>query len=290
MIPLFKNNYIRRSGNGPTFTVEFDPLPTDFDNYYIESCRAAEELYDIKEGKLNIFYSGGTDSEYALGVFLSLGIPVTPVILKLGPNYNDHDLKYALKFCQVQEIEPDIIDIDFDHFVKSGKLLDTTIKIKSSSFMRAATAYAAGQVDGTVIMGEGEPYIRKNVDTGTWNVHIDEHDYTAKNYFDIMGIVGTSHFNSYTPEMTMAYLHDTQVLDLVNNRVPGKLSSHSSKSIMYNRHSNFNLEARQKYHGYEKVVESKIIKHNSFKEIEKLREQWDGVYSKDYFEFMENTI
>ena len=95
-----KNNYIRANGTGPSWQLEIDPLPSKFNNFYVESCRAAEEIYDLRQGKVHIMYSGGIDSEHCLSVFLSLGMDVTPVIIRLNPGHNDHDTAYAFKFCQ----------------------------------------------------------------------------------------------------------------------------------------------------------------------------------------------
>jgi hypothetical protein len=50
MITLTKNNYLRQFGTGTTFNIDIDPLPTEFDNHFIESCRAAEEIYSNKQG------------------------------------------------------------------------------------------------------------------------------------------------------------------------------------------------------------------------------------------------
>jgi hypothetical protein len=96
---LSKNNYILPSGMGSTFGVLFDELSKQYDNYFVESCRAAKEVYDLKQGKVYMLYSGGVDSEYALSIFLSLGMDITPVIINLNPNYNDFDIKYATDFC-----------------------------------------------------------------------------------------------------------------------------------------------------------------------------------------------
>jgi len=285
MISLYKNNYIKISGSGPTFTVDHKYLPTKFENYYIESRKAAEEIYELRNGKLNILYSGGIDSEFALSVFLDMGIPITPVIIKLNPNYNIHDLEYAIKFCQGKNIEPVIIDIDFDWFVESGLLLSIAKETNCNIYHRSATAYAAKQLDGTVLLGDGEPYVKLQKD-GTWNIEMYQHDYAVSNYFQLHKIYGTAHFNTYTSEMKAAFLSDVRICDLVNNRLPGKLGSITSKPIIYNRNNNFNLSERPKYHGYENIVTSKIFQHSAFKEIEEFGKNCNGIYSVNYFEFM----
>jgi hypothetical protein len=93
---ISKNNYIQPVGTGDTFTVSIAAPPAKFNNYFIESCKAAEEIYSQKQGNLYIMYSGGLDSEYALSIFLSMGMEVTPVIVRMNPYYNAHDFKYAL--------------------------------------------------------------------------------------------------------------------------------------------------------------------------------------------------
>ena len=282
--PLTKNDYICRKGTGDTFTMSFDTFSSQYNNYFIESCNAAKEVYDLKQGKLHILYSGGVDSEYALSVFLSLGIDITPVIINLNPNYNDFDIKYATDFCDKKNITPLIINLNFDQFVKSGKFLEVSKICRSELYHRAATAYVSETLDGTVLHGEGEPYIKKNNDG--WDIEIYEHDCAIWNYFVAKGIHGTTHFNRYTPEMFLSFLSDGRMVDLANDKVPGKLGSNSSKFIIYNRDSNFNLKERPKYHGYEKIETSEIFQHDDFRELEIIGKEWNGVYSKNYFEFM----
>jgi hypothetical protein len=282
---LSKNNYILPSGMGSTFGVLFDELSKQYDNYFVESCRAAKEVYDLKQGKIYMLYSGGVDSEYALSIFLSLGMNITPVIINLNPNYNDFDIKYATDFCNRKNITPLIVNLDFDQFVKSGKFLEVSKICRSEVYHRAATAYVAGQLDGTVLLGDGEPYIKKG-SNDNWNIEIYEHDYAVWNYYVAKGVYGTTHFNRYTPEMLLSFFDDKRMIELANNTVPGKLSSNSSKFIMYNRNGDFNLEERPKYHGYEKIETSEIFKHDAFRELEIIGKEWNGVYSTNYFEFM----
>ena len=87
MIDLVKNNYYRKIGTGSTFSVEFDKMPSATLNHTEESKKAAIELYDLKQGELHLCYSGGVDSEFMLSIFMELGIPFTPVVFKITPNW-----------------------------------------------------------------------------------------------------------------------------------------------------------------------------------------------------------
>jgi len=289
MIPLYKNNYVRTSGHGTSFTVEIDPLFSKVDNFYVESCKAAKELYDLKQGKFHILYSGGLDSEHCLSVFLSLGMDVTPVIVKLNSDYNYHDIKYAFDFCKSKNIKPLIIDIDFDKFVESGQIFDICTKMKSSAFGRAPIAYAAGLLDGTVISGDGEPYVKKNEEDNIWYLTEEENDFSIYNYFKLYGIHGTTHYSRFTPEMFAAFMIDPRMVELANNQHVGKLSTYSSRTIIYNRYSNFDLQPRTKYTGFEKIIGHDNFKnHPVLEEIEKFGKSHQGNYKISYQEFMKN--
>lgn len=285
---LSKNNYILPSGHGDKFTVNIRDLPS-CTNYFTATLKAAEEVYNQRRGKLHLMYSGGVDSEYALNAFLHLKMDVTPVIIKLG-EYNNFDTKYAFEFCEANKLNPLVIDIDFDQFVKSGEILELAYIIKSDKYQRCATAHAIGMLDGTVICGDGEPYIKLNPDTKRWDITIYEHDYAVANYYEKYGVYGTPHFNRWHPEMFTSFFLDQRIDDLASNRVPGKLSSESSKFIIYNRNSNFNMPERPKYHGYELIENSPISQHENITLIDTFSSTWGGVYSTDYYSFIEPYV
>jgi len=78
--------------------------------------------------------------------------------------------------------------------------------------------------------------------------------------------------------------------ELALNTHPGKLGSHSSKWIVYNRHSEFNLIERQKYTGYEQIEKSPIRSHPALAELSMIGQTWNGKYSKEYFTFVKELI
>jgi hypothetical protein len=288
MLPLSKDNYIQYGGTGDSFDVKLSTLPRA-ENYYKESVLAAEEINSIKEGPLYIMYSGGLDSEFVLSVFLELGIAVTPVIIRLG-EYNNHDIQYAIDFCQSKSITPKIINFDFDEFVKSEKILDIALESRSMLYHRPATAYVASQLDGTVILGDGEPYIRLNQNINTWNLEIDEHDFAVCNYLVAKGIPCVPHFNRYRPGMLSSYMLDARMKELADQKHPGKLGSNSSKVYMYNRHSPFTLVPRQKYTGYELIEQREIFKHPVIAQLKEQCKHYNGLVSFDYHTFIKDYI
>lgn len=282
---LVHNDYIKSQGRADNFSVSIDP-PGPFTNYFESSCRAVQIIADNRQGPLFLMYSGGVDSEYTLSLFRHLGIAIKPVIIKLLPNYNSHDLDYALKYCQRHNIDPIVYELDFDWFVNTGRMYTVATLMKSSKYHYAATAHVINQLNGTVICGDGEPYIRIDPATKQWNLMVHEYEYALSNHFKLYSIRGTPHFNRYTKEMFYSFLTADRMKDLAANLVPGKTSSFSSKWIVYNQHSGFNLEERPKYHGYETVEQSKIFNHESFRELEQIGQKWDGAWSVNYFDFI----
>jgi len=277
MIPLSKNNYIRRT---EPWGIEYDPLPKVFDNYFVESCRAAEEIYDLKQGKLHLMYSGGVDSEFMLSVFLHMKMDFVPVIVQLNPNYNTHDTDYAFDFCVSRGLNPTIIDINYDQFVKSGRMLDISLNMKCCVPHYSTTMHGVSQLDGTVLMGDGEPCI--SLIDGRWQLSIFEFDYSPPNYFQAQGIYGTPHFNRYTPQMMAAFLSDQRMQDLAKGKFPGKLDSNSSKWSIYNNQSGLGLVERKKYNGLEIIEKQEIYQHEDFRTLELKRKEWLGIWTKDY--------
>lgn len=292
MIPRIKNDFIRPVGTGESWTLNIKPLSSKFDNYFIESCRAAEEIYSLKEGPLHLMYSGGLDSEYALSIFLHMGINITPVIVRLQPNYNDHDTEYAFKFCQQKNIIPLVIDIDFNNFIESGKFDEINQIIKSGIYARATTCYALGQIDGSVICGEGDPHITKNEETSEWYISEVEHAWTLENYMETKGIDGTAFFCGYTPEMFTSFIMDPRMLELADNKIPGKLGSKSSKSIVYNRHTPFKLINRPKYHGFENIMQTDLINHPDWVKVTDKNPdlKYFGTFETKYHDFIKKLL
>ena len=292
MIPRIKNDFIRPSGTGESWTLNIKPLSSKFDNYFIESCRAAEEIYALKEGPLHLMYSGGLDSEYALSVFLHMGINITPVIVRLQPNYNDHDTEYAFKFCQQKNIKPLVIDIDFNNFIESGKFDEINQIIKSGIWARATTCYALDKIDGSVICGEGDPHTVKDEKTSEWYFSEVEHSYTLENYMEYKNIDGTAFFCGYTSEMFTSFLMDPRMLELADNKIFGKLGSKSSKSIVYNRHTPFILIDRPKYHGFETIMQTNIINHPDWVKLTDKNPEikFDGHFHTKYHDLIKDLV
>lgn len=282
-----KNNYLRIQGSGSSFSAVIDSPSSKNANYHNTTLEVAEDIYSQKQGKLYLMYSGGVDSEYALSIFLSLGIDIVPVIVRLRPNYNQHDVKYAFDFCQSKRLKPLIIDINFDDFVKSGKIVDMANEYNIGAYQFPSTFHAMSQLDGTVITGNhGPPHLFLNQQTNTWHVDEIEPYHTVLSYFEKNKIYGCPFFLVYTAEQYLSFLEHPIMQNLVNHKFPGKLGNNSTKKFVYNSISNFNLVDRVKFTGYENIEKSEIFQHPNLKCFDQFKKQWWGQWSEPYDKFI----
>lgn len=281
-----KDNYIEFQGNGADWKLSFKGPNRPIKTYFEETCLTAQMLWETKDHTVNLLYSGGMDSEYALNIFLHMGMPVRPVIIQLNPGYNYHETKWAYDFCESKGLEPLVIDIDFDHFVRSGRMYEYAVNMESCLYHYSAIAHAIDCLDGTIVLGEGEPYICYMSDSNSWNVELYEYDYCIMKHMSNTNRHGIADFLSYSVEMHLAFLQDQRISELANNQWPGKLGSNTSKVLVYNRHSGFDLVPRWKHHGYEVIEHSDIFSHEQFARFEQLKAQYDGLYSMNYHEHL----
>lgn len=281
---LYHNNYIRGSGSGSTWNVEIDPPSRPVGTYFDETVRAAEIIWEQKQGTLYLCYSGGLDSEYALSVLRHLGMEVTPVIMLT--QYNQTESKWAFDYCHAFNIDPVIINLDLDEFIKSGQMLDIAKSIQCGAWQISANMWLTSQLDGTVITGENPPHLKKVDDT--WYHDDDQVYHSMLNYFRQNAIYGTPFFLNYTAEMVYAFLTDPTIEDLANNKIYGKLGSHSSKVHVYNNNDGaFKLVNRTKLHGYETVKDSNLINHPDIEYLTGKQSEWWGLSDTEYHSMVE---
>ena len=107
-----QDGYLSWTGNGPTWRVHINSVNRPIKSFYEETVLVAEHIWAKKQGKIHLCYSGGLDSEYVLAVFRTLGMPITPVIMRT--QYNHHETQYAFKYCDENSIKPVVIDLDYD--------------------------------------------------------------------------------------------------------------------------------------------------------------------------------
>lgn len=284
MIEDKKNNYYRYHGTGKDFSIEIDPVTRDPKTYCEELIINAQEIYDKKDGRLFCMYSGGIDSELVMNVFLSQGMNITPVIVRLGPTYNDHDLAWATKYCNDNNITPIIVNIDSKKFIESDEFLNIAKLMETGSYAYTSTIKAALSLDGVVLGGQNEPYISLDEKTKKW-YFVEKEIWVGWSKLYNTGLLkGTSSFLSWSAETLLSFMLDPTIQLLGNNKLPGKLGTYSSRKHVYNKL--FPMPDRPKYTGWEQINNSELFNHKNLQEVLKLKEVYTGEVKIEFNDFI----
>lgn len=277
---LLHNDYMRSSGNGPTWSVEINPPNRSVLNYWEEVKISCSLIYEQRTSPLQLCYSGGLDSEFVLATLLDMGIPVEVFIM--NTQYNYHETKYAFKFCESKNITPVVVDLNYDQFVESGQLLEIAEKMKCAQWQIPANMWLVQQLTGTVIIGNDPPHLKLNQQDNLWYLDEEEVIHSQFNFWKQNNIEGTPFLLSYTPESMLSFLLDPDIEKLANHGFPGKLGTNSTKVRVFNRHSGYNLEQRVKQHGYEIAEQSQIFKHPDIQTVISWKDKWKGTSDHQY--------
>jgi hypothetical protein len=260
--------------------VEIDPPTRPVLSYWEEVKIACGLIYEQRTAPLQLCYSGGLDSEFVLATLLDLKIPVEVVIM--NTQYNYHETKYAFKFCESKNITPTVVDLDYDKFVQSGRLIELAESMRCAQWQIPANMWLVEQLSGTVITGNDPPHMKLNKEDNLWYLDEEEVIHSQFNFWRDHDILGTPFLLSYTPESMLSFLIDPTMEKLANHGFPGKLGTNSTKVHVFNRLSNYNLEQRTKQHGYEIAERSSIFQHPDIQTIISWKDRWKGTSDHQY--------
>jgi len=261
MIEYRKNDFFIDSGTGKDFKVELKPILRPNKSYCEELILNAKEIWEQKDGPLYVLYSGGIDSELILKVFLSLNMSPIPVIISLQPNLNNHDIKYAFDFCKKNSLTPLVVDINIVDFEKSNEFIDISILANTTNHYDIPAMKVALSLDGTVLCGYEEPTL--SLINNTW-YYVEKETWAGwRKLYRSGKLTGTSAFHSWSAETLLSFMIDPDIIKLVENKIPDRLSSLASRHAVYGKL--FHMDPRPKFTGWEYVHISKEF--DSMKQI-----------------------
>jgi hypothetical protein len=256
-IPLRLNNYFIGSGTTDAWKVDINPCIRKPMSYHNELLHNASIIKDSTNEKIYLMYSGGIDSEYILEIFLSLSINVIPVFIRLMPSYNEYDYTMAVNYCNSKGVTPIVVDVNFDHFVKSGRFKEIADFVDTPIYQYPVLFDVASKLDGIVLIGSDEPHFARKDDI--WIYDEMERIYTVSRWYELTGIEGTPAFLNWSAETLLAFQNEKLVIDLFNNRWPGRMGTNFLKEKIYS--SVFDINKREKKDGYELIRKSPIFQH-----------------------------
>lgn len=257
--------YRSRQCKEDVFTVQFGHCSRTPNSFRYESIEAAR-LIGENATDIQVLYSGGLDSEACMLSFMAAKVPIKAAIMRFNSNLNEHDIVYAVRFCERNRVPYILYDIDILDFLENTAI-DYMEATHCTSPMTAATMWLSDQIamrDGYPVFGQGECYLlkptvtkrvkearvssyqNKEFSVDDWALQESEMMNGWYRHFMSKNIDGVPGFHQYTPEQIYSYITDINVVKLVNSDAT---SSVQDKFNIYQRH--FDMCPRQKYTGYE---------------------------------------
>ena len=249
------------------YTVSYGRCEREPGSFLEESIRAARLIGEAADAPIHVLFSGGVDSEVAMQCFLAAKVPITAAIMRFANDLNQHDIAFAVRFCERHAVPYQFYDLDIEAFIRN-RLLDYTIPVRCNAPMLAATMWLIDQIDGYPVLGQGECYLLRparkqrlsiakvtsyhGVDftDAQWALQESETVNAWYRHFLLRGRNGAPGFFQFTPEQILSYLRDPHVISKMAE--PDRLSSEPWKLWVYQQY--FDLETRPIYSGYEKII------------------------------------
>ena len=262
-------------------------------NFADELTRTADLIYQDLGKDLGIWLSGGTDSEIVLRNFLDIGVKPNCYTIKFKDDYNASDVNEAIDLAKELDVPLHIIDFDVKDFYNSGEASEFGKKLQCTQVTYLVVYYSILKLGLPSVMG-GELLLRRNIntDTSSWYYCIRENeDASAMRFTQTFNIPLVNEYFSYTPELMLYYLENTNIHNLVTTRLNYKLSSVSSKNAIL-KELLPNIRFRKKTHGYEKLFGFNFEAYRSLanEQIMRLESSVDGIEYNTVIEMLKGKI
>jgi hypothetical protein len=274
---FYKDNWLSWSYNGVQHGPKIEPLDEfnyhfkkiinrPIKSYHAELLENGKIIRDTFSGPLDLMFSGGIDSEVILRVYHQLKIPVNIFIFKYENNYNYREFNFACSICESLNLKYTVIDFNLQKFFENDAYDIWKVAFFDNSnwlVHNKLTEY----LDNTPIIGSGEPYCyradRDNIKS-PWLFQLDEACRGWAIYHKTIGRSVITDWHEYSPEVIVSFFQLQRVRDLLNNVVPGKVSTISSKALIHKSYWP-EIKIREKLTGFEGDM------------------VWNGKYSKPAF-------
>ena len=253
-------------------------------NWLQEQYRTADTISKEFGKDLSLLFSGGTDSEIVLRSFLNIGIIPTIYFIKFANDANIRDYYEVERVCRELNVKFNTIDFDVIDFYKSGAASEFAGVLQCSQLAYLSVYYNILKLQMPSVMG-GEMLLRRHVNKqgSRWYYCIRENEDGSAMRFSLKyNIPLVNEWFSYTPEMILYYLENSDIQSLITTRYNYKLSSVSSKNKILEKIFS-SVPWKIKTNGYEKLVG---FNFETYKVLEReypkrLVPSLDGIYIDD---------
>jgi hypothetical protein len=203
--------------------------------------------------------------------------------IKFKDDYNISDVNEAIDLAKELDIPLSIIDFDVKDFLYSGHAEEFGQKLQCTQITYLMVYYSILKIGMPAVMG-GEVLLKRNINTtpSTWYYSIRENeDCSAMRFSNMYNVPLVNEWFSYTPELLLYWLEDSDINKLVTTKFNYKLTSVSSKNDILKRLVP-EIRVRKKTHGFENLLgfNFQAYRQLTSKQICRLEYSLDGI---EYF-------
>ena len=255
-------------------------IPTSIPSYKDALFNNAKLMRDMYAEPFDVCLSGGIDSEVIVRTFKTLGIKFNTFIFRLEDNLNIKDVSDAIDICTELNLNYKIVDFNLRSFFENDALI-TFNQHPYAIVERLPRLKWIDYLDNIPIFGDGEPYWRRTKEDNfsiksDWKfVFAEEAQYANAFYAREMNRTVISEWYEYTPEIILSYYHTPLIQKLLNDEIPGKISSYSSRAELH-RDIWPEIKYKQKLVGYEGLSKTSIS------ELPEYMIEFHNAYIKQY--------
>jgi len=220
-------------------------VPKTFKQEVLHTCELIYERFRSSTPKLNLFFSGGIDSEALLKCFVELKIPINPIVIIHSHDPTSPETRQALYICEKMRVDPTIINMDLHAMYARGLCTDIGIKYSTQRIAMIELLRAFEIISEPCIISDDVQLMyyssstnmisRNEISKQQWFYEIKEDiDGVFDRYEKITGIPVVADTLKYTPESWAAMIMTPQIKDIVIN-YRGKSSSNTTKNVMMSK-------------------------------------------------------
>lgn len=276
---MYKNNWFEWSYNGvsyaskdtPTSPIEIkiNNLPLAVDSHYQELLNNAAYIKDHFQEPLDLFFSGGINSQVILRTYLDLGIPINVYIARYENKYNIHDVFTAVKICEELNVKHTIIDFNLEHFFENDadRYFQQCYCLDVKNLINLKLVEYS---DNIPIIGNRYPYIYRNSmfysEEGKWLLKMTEDEITVQAAI-LNSRPAVVDWFFHSPEVSMSLLQTDIVKNLTLDKIPGRATFLFEKNDLYKQYWSTFAERTKRsgfYHGGELMDNNNSLLYPSF--------------------------
>lgn len=236
--------------------VLYKPIRRQLDHWCDEIDNTTKAIAKSTNKPIYIGFSGGIDSEVIINSFIKNKIPFTVLMVEFENELNKHDIFWAKKYCEDNNLPYKIVKLDIEKFVTKdiNKYLNQGYKaIRIFRYLQLFILENVESVGGCAVLGSGEQ-VYCNVD-GELCLNREAGYFISLEWCMRNQTTHYPYFFEHNSELFASYMK----LDLIEflMQKPEYFKNYidnmsTEKIIIYHRYWP-EMKRRRKYHGFENI-------------------------------------